>query len=468
MLAIISDLHITDNSTSSNVDASAFVNILGPSIKDSMSPDNKNASELHIVLLGDIFDLVRTDYWVKNVAYDDRPWNGTLDPFTAMNNNTSLINGQFDTILDNILSTPSAKGLITMLKDLPKEVNGNQTKVTYIIGNHDRVLNNFPSLQNRIKSELSGSLDINFASSLEDKDYGVLARHGYEFDSECYAIDLWNEVMQKNNRLGRFAPELYKMMAIGEVLTAELMAGFIFKINEIFRNNNWNSTNDIEFLYGLFDVNTLRPMTSMFIWLRWYSRNQEAKYQNTLKDALIFALDNVLNSKLSDRWDNTSKPILFKGYLAGDITDRLDAARDDLRAGGLAKVEESMTKLLGLKNILDFFVRNNSDDDLLKGAEGEFNSATLDRRIQYVVYGHTHEARQDFFKADIDGRVSMYINTGTYLPFIQLCRDQKGFAFSHLMTMTFFYKEDEDKSNRKGNGPTCELWNGIRRKYYTA
>jgi UDP-2,3-diacylglucosamine pyrophosphatase LpxH len=466
MLVLISDLHISDNSTSSNVDGTAFVNILGPSIKDSMSPNNKNAKELHIVLLGDIFDLVRTDHWVANVAYNDRPWNGTLDPLTAMNNNNALINAQFDSILDKILATPSAKGLISMLDSFAPGVNGNQTKITYVVGNHDRILNNFPSLQNKIKSALSTNLDVSFVSKVEEENYGVLARHGHEYDKECYAIDLWNDVMHEDNRLNRFAPELSKMMAIGEVLTAELMAGFIFKINEIFKNKGWNSPTDTEFLHGLFDVNTLRPMTSMFVWLRWYSRNQEEKYQQPLKDALLFALDNVLNSKLADQWDNTSKPILFRGYLAGDITDRLDAARDDLRAGGLAKVEESMTKLLGLKSIVDFFVRNNSDDDLLKGAEQEFNDPLLNRNIQYIVYGHTHEARQDFFKANLAGKVSMYINTGTYLPFIQLCRDQKGFAFSHLMTMTFFYKEDEDVSNRKGSGPTCELWNGIRRKYY--
>ena len=468
MLVIISDLHITDNSTSDNVDGTAFVNILGPSIKESMSPNNKNADELHIVLLGDIFDLVRTNHWVANVPYDDRPWNGSLDPFTAMNNNNALINSQFEAILDKILNTQSAKGLISMLDSFSDGVNGKQTKITYVIGNHDRILNNFPSLQNKIKSALSDNLEITFASKVEEKNYGVLARHGHEYDNECYAIDLWNEVMHKDRRLNRFAPELSKMMAIGEVLTAELMAGFIFKINEIFKDNKWSSSNDIQFLHGLLDVNSLRPMTSMFIWLRWYSRNQESRYQDALKDALLFALQNVLNSKLSEQWDNTNKPILFKGYLAGDITDKLEAAKDDLEAGGLAKVEETMTRLLDLKSIVDFFVRNNNDDSLVDGAEQEFKNPSLDNSIQYIVYGHTHEARQDFFKADLSGKVSMYINTGTYLPFIQLCRDKKGFAFSHFMTMTFFYKENEDTSNRRGNGPTCELWDGIRRKYYTS
>lgn len=466
MLVLLSDLHISDDSTSNNVDESAFVNILGPSIKESMSPKNKNAKELNIILLGDIFDLVRTDHWVANKIDDnDKPWNGTLNPSTAMNNNSALITSQFEEIMDKILITRSAQGLISMLNSFSSGVNGKQTRITYVIGNHDRVLNNFPSLQNKIKSALSNNLNVTFVSKAEEKEYGVLARHGHEYDNECYAIDLWNDVMQKSHPLKRFSPELSKMMAIGEVLTAELMSGFIYKINEIFKKKNWNSPNDREFLYGLRDVNNLRPMTSMFIWLRWFSRNQQSKYQNALKAALLFALDNVLESKFAEQWDNTNKPIL-RGYLAGDITDRLDAIRDDLKSGGLAKVEESMSRLLDLKSIIDFFVRNTNDDSLLKGAEEEFNDPSLDKDIQYIVFGHTHEARQDFFKADLSGKVKMYLNTGTYLPFIQLCRDNKGFANSHFMTMTFFYKNDEDTSNRKGLGPTCEIWSGIRRKYY--
>ena len=67
-----------------------------------------------------------------------------------------------------------------------------------------------------------------------------------------------------------------------------------------------------------------------------------------------------------------------------------------------------------------------------------------------------------------DDLVSMYINTGAYLPFIQFCRDEKGFASAHYITMAFFYKDDEDTRNCKGKGPTLELWDGIRRKIYTS
>ena len=134
MIIVLSDLHITDASTSFNVDATAFTKILGPWIKENIK--NKVANELHIVLLGDIFDVVRTDYWERNkIPYDDRPWNGSLDPLTAMNSNTTAIKNQFADILSSILDTPSAKGLLKMLGSFSDGVGGKKTKVTYVIGN---------------------------------------------------------------------------------------------------------------------------------------------------------------------------------------------------------------------------------------------------------------------------------------------------------------------------------------------
>ena len=60
MLVAISDLHITDERTAINVPQGAF-DILEREIIANAA--DRKASEIHLVLLGDIFDLVRTDYW---------------------------------------------------------------------------------------------------------------------------------------------------------------------------------------------------------------------------------------------------------------------------------------------------------------------------------------------------------------------------------------------------------------------
>lgn len=71
ILVLISDLHITDKSTAFNVDPDAFTKILKPKIKDMAN--KRGETEIHLVLLGDIFDLVRTDYWHRCILRKDRP-----------------------------------------------------------------------------------------------------------------------------------------------------------------------------------------------------------------------------------------------------------------------------------------------------------------------------------------------------------------------------------------------------------
>ena len=145
MLVIFSDIHLTDESTANNVKSEVFREILKGRIINN-AKDNK-AKEIRIVLLGDIIDLVRTDYWLKKkIPMASRPWGGTLDPSTAMNSNHNKIEIQFNEIMDEVLSTKSCRAMMKMLNDIAEE-SGKYTKVTYIVGNHDRVFWNFESLQ---------------------------------------------------------------------------------------------------------------------------------------------------------------------------------------------------------------------------------------------------------------------------------------------------------------------------------
>ena len=109
-----------------------------------------------------------------------------------------------------------------------------------------------------------------------------------------------------------------------------------------------------------------------------------------------------------------------------------------------------------------------SKDDFSDGALTEFkNKYYIEKDIQYILYGHTHEERHDYFYGDRDGKVKMYINSGTFLPYIQRTSDKKNFASAYQMSMVFIYRKDEDTDEGTANKfPTMELWNGIKRKKY--
>ena len=59
-------------------------------------------------------------------------------------------------------------------------------------------------------------------------EYGVLARHGHEWDEDCQGWEFANKVLNKDQSLHRFDEKSYKVQAIGEVITAELMSGLVF------------------------------------------------------------------------------------------------------------------------------------------------------------------------------------------------------------------------------------------------
>lgn len=457
MLVIFSDIHLTDGSTADNIHPTAF-KLLGEEIKTSAK--QRGAEEIHVVLLGDIIDLVRTSYWHShNIPAQDRPWGGDLDLDTAMNR-AAGIPGQFDAVLSNILAKESSRALLAMLEGL-SAVLGKPPQVTYVTGNHDRVLNNFELLKNRITDAFAG-VPIQFATELLAPEYGVLARHGHQWDDDCHGWRFFTDVLKKgqDTGVGRFAPAAHRVMAIGEVITAELMAGLVYYVEN---SLNRDDPADRLFLQNLMDVNNLRPATEVFRWIGWFTKGRGDRYIQIATEALRRALDGVLDSSLATRWDDLKEDFL----LSGDITDYLDKARSVLRRPqGLEDLQGLLPKIDKLVSAYRQVIGTEGEDDLVSGAQEEFEGGPPPE-IQYIVYGHTHTARHDFFSAEQGGAVRMYINTGTYLPLIDRALDEKSFSRSHRMTLAFVYKDSEDREGRQGSGPTLDLWDGIRRKTYT-
>jgi UDP-2,3-diacylglucosamine pyrophosphatase LpxH len=445
MLVILSDLHLTDGSTATNVNGGAF-RILGREIV-SNAKDN-NADEIHLVLLGDIFDLVRTDWWFNpaNVSKTNRPWNGQIDPATGMNTNAADVERQFTAILDKVLDEPGTKDFINVINGL-SALCGKPVRISYVRGNHDRVLNNFPGLESKIAGRFPG-LAVTFTDRVVEPAYGVLARHGHEWDDNCSARLLLQEVLQPKSTWQRLDPAINQVMAIGEVITAELMSGLVFNV----------SSQDPLLASIVARADTLRPSLAVFEWLDWETSSRLTKGQQTIvAKGLLDALDGVLSSSLAEKWDD----IQWDWVLSGDITDQLTKAYDLLKVlkyKGLRECAKLVSPFLHKEG-----KSGDEQDPFYNGAREEIGKASSD--IQYVVYGHTHKARHDCFAGYPMDRVRMYINTGTYVPLLERADDEWSFAQAYQMTMAFFYKDGED-DNQPGTGPSLDLWNGIKRKRY--
>jgi UDP-2,3-diacylglucosamine pyrophosphatase LpxH len=454
MLVVISDLHLTDCSTAANPHSTAF-DLLIDELKGSV--DAKQPTEIQVVLLGDIFDLVRTSWWHRNaIPAGKRPWGGTLDPKTAMNADTAEVERQFGEVLAGVLASPSSQTLVTKLKAL-RDIHGKPPRVTYVIGNHDRVLNNFPALQKQIARAFD-PLEIRFTNLYTSDEYDVVARHGHEWDENCHGWDFLCKVLDKHSKVGRFDREAYQVMAIGEVVTAELMSGFVWNVEQALGSDPKHAA----FLQVVKDVNNLRPMTDVIRWMTWLTRQDELQeYLGVASAAFQQALADTLATSLAKQWDHLKTDLLVRG----DLTDSLGWALRILRS------HNGMDRLKGLTSVLEdaekglAAVRGHQEDDLYVGAKEELGGDDVPA-TRYLLYGHTHVARQVCFSADTAGGVRMYINTGTFLPLIERTADGKAFFRSNRMTFICFYRKDEDLSGRLGDGPTVDVWDGLKRKDY--
>jgi UDP-2,3-diacylglucosamine pyrophosphatase LpxH len=451
MLAAISDLHITDERTATNVPQGAF-DILEQEIVANAA--DRTAKEIHLVLLGDIFDLVRTDYWLRKakdgtLPVSQRPWNGTLSPTTAMNTDPG-VERQFQDVLTDILAKDGAQSLLEMIQHL--HAAGLPFRVTYVIGNHDRVLHNFPSLQAAIRAAMPG-VPLAFASGIREARYGLIARHGHEWDPNCHGWAFHNEVLERGHPTGQFDDATYQVMAIGEVVTAELMSGIVWRFAEAAGGMRGAPA----VLERLKDLNNLRPILNVFQWLDWFAGNEAKRFYPLLYDALKGSLDAVVESALARRWDEL-KTHLLPG--TGDLIDHLE----DIRRWAIGRNMDEFRGRVHAALPAISLLTGGGADRYLDGAIREMRQEE-DPAFQFILYGHTHIAKQEYLTGELDGTGRIYVNTGTYLPLITLARDERTFASARQMTMTFAYAEDEDTDGKAG-GPSLDVWAGIRRKQY--
>lgn len=447
MLVVLSDLHLTDEWTAANVQASAF-DRLGERVLDQAGGSRRGAREVEFLLLGDILDLVRTDYWHREgIAANLRPWggglSGLLDTDTGMQPDLAAVEGQFAQVLADILARPATRALVGLVRGVATST-GLPARVTYVVGNHDRVLWNFESLRAAVQAAFE-PVPVEFVSEAWREPYGVFARHGHEFDGNCHGVDFLSRVLQRGRDVDRFAPAAYRVMAVGEAVTAELMGGLIWGVRQ---RLDVDDEQDWAFLNALADLNNVRPFTSALHWISWFGQRRGARYLDVCLTAIRDALDSFLCSALVREWDRLGRV---------ELVDALELVRAMLRAPD---------PLDSIRRLLDLAQRASPalGGGAVHRAEAEREFRATGGRFQYVLYGHTHVGCTDVFEGSADGTVRMYVNTGTWLPLVERARDGRSYYRSHRLTYAFLFAEGERRNGHAhGPGPTFDLWNGMRR-----
>ncbi|RPI22682.1 MAG: hypothetical protein EHM57_04985, partial [Actinobacteria bacterium] len=416
MLILLSDLHF--------MDGTAGVDNLGCRIFERMFADmadrarQAGAQEVKIALLGDIFDLVRTEHWF-DLDPELRPWGSRPSEAAAVD--------AFDAIVARNSSTFDlfSRGLGERF-GFPVE-----PEWIYVPGNHDRLCNVYPSLRRRARGSLGLAGDEPLPRVLLEPEYGVYGRHGHEFDPYNFE----GEPVFGGSGEQDVEAKAYEETPIGDVIASE----FASKLPVLVRHRSVETSPHGETLVDkfreLFDV---RPLGAIVDWLEVQRSRQPASLDGLINDAMRQCADEFADIPFVEEWINRHD----------DWKNPFDEA-------------DKLEMLFGLLGHVDFTSMRSALSIARSGAEGHEahypemarrDFAQLDAdpelrdRIQYVVYGHTHSPVQvavgvvgDFGNE----RSRVYINTGTWRPSHRHALDDSGFVTWSNVTVTYVYRPGE-------------------------
>jgi UDP-2,3-diacylglucosamine pyrophosphatase LpxH len=419
MLVLLSDVHLTDGSSGETIKPSAFKLFAEQQIKLAESVNDLN--EIKVVLLGDIFDVIRSTRWLDN-GNTIRPWDPKSD--------------QQKEIVETILRAILDKNRELLGSFLPLSEYAVERKIpfeiTYVVGNHDWLINRYQSCRKMVSACLNIAEtgdDALFPTELLDNKYRVLARHGDIYDKFNYmgtrdASSIGDAiVIELLNRYPReVGQRLAKLVALGTVTADEHK-----KITE-----------------RLKELDNIRPLLDAPSWVLMVSgRTSNPVAREVIEKAWAECVDDFFKVEFIKDQDK---------FLWPDTIDLLQVA---------LQLSSHTTKKF-LEKIADFkerFFSGKMEGDYHKAAFAE--PKVRSGEVSYVVYGHTHDhlmvPMDQVPTAEGKSVDKVYFNTGTWRKtwnkawFDHVNREFIGW---HVLSYVTIFAEEE-------NGDyNFEVWNG--------
>jgi UDP-2,3-diacylglucosamine pyrophosphatase LpxH len=435
MIVFISDLHLVDGSAGEhNIPWRAFDYFFDDVIDLANRPSNKGKiKEIKLVLLGDIFDLLRTEAWVEPIPEAHRPW-GSMDQ-EIEKNALAILNKIADHKnpekgVDNTKVLELIRTRVPKLKDRCKL--DYSPILEYIPGNHDRLVNKpeYTELRTRVRECLGlvTTKDQLFSRLIFEPNYGVLARHGHEFDQYNYEGG------------SSFTEADYQKVPIGDPITTELIARLPYELAKQLRNTPLSPAEQDRIIENFQEIENVRPFSAVIEWLV-YQVQQTGQLKELIEDTVdaVIKRFNELNFVKAwyDRHDKWLDPF--------DEADKIQAVLFLLEKFKIFPMEKLLSLAIKAK---DFFYK----DDLLEAVPDEF---FFDSRLRYVVHGHTHDPLVMPIGTRPTGE-QIYLNTGTWRGRYTKATRDSSFVSWKNMTYVIFYKPEE----RGTPFPVFETWTG--------
>jgi UDP-2,3-diacylglucosamine pyrophosphatase LpxH len=390
MLIFVSDLHLTDT-------------LKGPAIaKEILFQrfwERINASrgdgEVVIAFVGDLFDIVRSPYWLE----------GSTRPYQQ----TSAAQAQTVTeICERIIAREER-----FMAAIRSKVEAGELRVDYILGNHDRLLNDAPEARRAVWRALTGrDTDEKMPTERIYRQHGVIAHHGHTTDFICHSTE-------------GPAP-------IGDAIGLELIVRYP---GELRREVG-------ETLDELDDIDDVRPIFAVPSWVRAYASTRK----HILKPATKVwrqVVEEFLDNSFTKEWEKAHRRIGFSEAKKLQMLLQMSTGRV------LRKTSDQ--KLVAIYRMLQQFF----DGRFAQNAARRLESSG-DERLRYVVNGHSHFSSMTPLGI-LNGLPAAYFNTGTWRTVHQMGRltsGRPGFLPYDAMTYLVFFPEAD------ALGRDYEWWTG--------
>lgn len=436
MLAFVSDIHFIDGTAGDhNLNPRAFQLFVDDLKAQVARRSGQLPNGVKIVLLGDIFDLLRTEYW-HDKPEGQRPW-GIPTP------KPDFIRGHASQVLKDVINHPKNRTSLEIMRKGVEEMSAVgqcQAEIVYIPGNHDRLVNLDSDLRDIVRQALGmAASSERFPNYFEDHEHGVFAQHGHEFDSFNF-----------EGGDGRDAAA-FAAVPIGDPITTELISRIAGAVRAKADQAGLGlSDAELDQLKKNFqDIENVRPFTATIEWLL----HQVTVYR-PLKDAIEDAIDETIQGfnrlKFVKNWYARHDRFLYP-----DLADALQLALAALEKFKVLPMEGIMSLVEKAKGkIMDA-------DRFAKRAANLFNYLHSD--IRYVLFGHTHDPLQRAVRCrnEPSGLVTrhVYLNTGTWRPRQHRCLEGMGFVEWKDMTYTVIYAPGE-RQDPVNTVPVFDTWNG--------
>jgi hypothetical protein len=478
MLLAISDLHLTDETVSDAGVTGAAIRTVLNDLASSAEAHNRCGGvpidQLEVVLLGDVFDLLRTRHWA-DIPESESPWAVELIAADWSAEVAARVIAHAEAILDGILSAPNAGSVCRVLREAATQGLGpfRSVAIHFLCGNHDRLINHRAAgaLRAKVRDALgipAGEAKAMFPYSLYLAAYQAFGRHGHEFD--C-----WNFEPVK---MGDWSTVSYERCPVGDPITFSLVTKLYLEMREALEPAPGATAKDVaerqQLVEGLRAIEDIRPVSLIPIWLKGY-----------LKDHAVGDLVGHAVAKVAREFRSLRYFDWWRDHSVWETENPFQA--QDLFAGlirTLARFEKVPTDSLG--DLYKFYGRTDGDS-ILPGMLAEDiitqPDAILAKPVRHMLCGHTHNPdvslatvldRADWAKrcgnvtpapeppqdiAQTGGRQIWYLNTGTMRNRVLLSGDSR-MRFSRMENLSYAVVHRPGEKFRASFA--ADLWNGSR------